>query len=255
MILGDVPVAILAGGRATRLGSLAADLPKALISVAGHPFVDHQLALLQRRGLRRVVFCVGHLGEQIVAHVGDGARFGMRVEYAFDGPCLLGTGGALRRAAALLGPLFWVLYGDAYLDFDYGAALERLLGRPEPALMTVYHNEGRWDRSNVVYRDGRVACYDKRQPSPDMAYIDYGASLLRASALGRVPPDEAYDLGDLQHELAEAGLLAGYEVEQRFYEVGSVEGLREAEAYLRTLDAPSPPGRGDRRTDAKRDLH
>ena len=100
---GDVPVAILAGGRATRLGSLVADLPKALIPVSGRPFVDHQLALLQRRGLRRVVFCVGHLGEQIVAHVGDGARFGMRVEYTFDGPRLLGTGGALRRAAVLLG--------------------------------------------------------------------------------------------------------------------------------------------------------
>lgn len=255
MILADVPIAILAGGRATRLGTLAAELPKALIPVAGRPFVDHQLALLRRRGVRRVVFCVGHLGEQIVAHVGDGAQLGMQVEYAFDGPRLLGTGGALRRAAALLGPLFWVLYGDAYLDFDYGAALDCLLGRSEPALMTVYRNEGRWDHSNAIYRDGRVVCYDKRRPSPEMAYIDYGASVLRASALVRVPTDEPYDLADLQHELAEAGLLAGYEVDQRFYEVGSIEGLRAAEAYLRTVDTPSPSWRGDRRTHAKRDLH
>jgi NDP-sugar pyrophosphorylase family protein len=232
--LADVPVAILAGGRATRLGPLAADLPKALIPVAGRPFVDHQLALLRERGARRVVFCVGHLGEQIAAHVADGGRFGLDVSYAFDGDRLLGTGGALRRALPLLGPLCLVLYGDAYLDVDYAAVLRHFEERSEPALMTVFRNDGRWDRSNVVFRDGRVIRYDKRQPDSEMMYIDYGASLLRAAAVEQIPADEPYDLGDLTHALAADRLLAGYEVTQRFYEIGSVDGIRETEQYLLT---------------------
>jgi len=230
--LAEVPVAILAGGRATRLGPLSADLPKALIPVAGRPFVDHQLALLERRGVRRVVFCVGHLGEQIEAHVGNGVRYGLEATYAYDGDRLLGTGGAVRRALPLLGELCYVVYGDAYLDIDYAAVLDHFLGRPEPALMTVFHNGGRWDTSNVHFQGGRVVRYDKRQPDPAMAYIDYGASLYRASAVERMPLDEPYDLGDLTHALAADGLLAGYEVTQRFYEVGSFDGIRETEAYL-----------------------
>lgn len=232
MRLAEVPVAILAGGRATRLGPLSADLPKALIPVAGRPFVDHQLALLARKGVRRVVFCVGHLGEQIEAHVGNGARYGLHATYAYDGDRLLGTGGAVRRALPLLGELCYVVYGDAYLDIDYAAVLDHFLGRPEPALMTVFHNGGRWDTSNVHFQGGRVIRYDKRRPGPEMAYIDYGASLFRASALERMPLDEPYDLGDLTHALAADGLLAGYEVTQRFYEVGSFDGIRETEAYL-----------------------
>lgn len=240
MKLSDVPVAILAGGRATRLGPLTADLPKALISVAGRPFVDHQLELLRRHGARRIVLCVGHFGAQIVAHVGDGERFGMQVRYSFDGERLLGTGGALRRAMPLLGSLCLVLYGDAYLDIDYGAILDHFQARPEPALMTVFRNAGRWDRSNVVFRDGKVARYDKRRPDPEMQYIDYGASLYQMAALERIPADEPYDLGDLTHTIAAEGLLAGYEVTQRFYEVGSVEGIRETEGYLTSRHARAP---------------
>ena len=232
MNLSEIPVAILAGGRATRLGPLAAALPKAMIPVAGRPFVDHQLALLHRKGARQVVFCVGHLGEQIEAHVGDGSRYGLAVRYAYDGERLLGTGGAVRRALPLLGQLCLVVYGDAYLDIDYAAALKHFLDRPEPALMTVFHNGKRWDTSNVHFRDGRVVRYDKRQPDPEMNYIDYGVSLYRAATLERIPPDEPYDLGDLTHALAAERLLAGYEVTQRFYEVGSVAGIRDTEAYL-----------------------
>jgi NDP-sugar pyrophosphorylase family protein len=230
--LSDVPVAILAGGRATRLGPLAADLPKALITVAGRPFVDHQLELLRDNGTRTVVFCVGHLAEQIEAHVGDGRRFGLDVRYSYDGELLLGTGGALRRALPLLGPLCMVLYGDSYLDIDYGAVLDYFETRPEPAVMTVCHNAGQWDTSNVVFRNGRVVRYDKRQRDPEMTYIDYGASLYRAAALEQIPPDQPSDLGDLTHALAADGLLAGFEVTQRFYEVGSFDGIRETEQYL-----------------------
>lgn len=232
MRLADAPIAILAGGRATRLGALAAEVPKALIPVAGQPFADHQLRLLRRAGARKIVYCVGHLGQQIEAYVGDGARYGLEVSYVFDGEPLLGTGGALRRALPALGSRFLVVYGDAYLDIAYGAVLAHAEQRREPALMTVYRNGGRWDTSNVDFRDGRVVRYDKRRPTPDMLYIDYGVSVFHRDALDRIPPDEPYDLGDLTHSLAADGLLAGYEVRQRFYEVGSVDGIQAMEQYL-----------------------
>jgi len=232
LTMADVPVAILAGGRATRLGSITAGIPKALVPIMGRPFIDHQLALLHRHGVRQVVLCLGHFGEQIVEHVGDGKRFGLSVRYSFDGERLLGTGGAVRRAMPFLGSMCWIVYGDAYLDIDYGAVLAHFVERSEPALMTVFRNAGRWDQSNAVFRDGYVLRYDKRQPDPEMAYIDYGASLYRAAVLNRIPFDEPYDLGDLSHALAVDRLLAGYEVIQRFYEVGSVDGIHETERYL-----------------------
>jgi len=230
--IGGVPVAILAGGRATRLGALAANLPKAMVEVAGRPFIDHQLALLQRRGLRRAVLCLGHLGEQVEAHVGDGTGAGMAVAYSYDGEALLGTGGALRRARPLLGELFFVMYGDAYLDIDYRAMLAALQGRAELGLMAVLRNEGRWDTSNVLFQDGRLMRYDKQAPTADMRHIDYGVALLRAAALDRIPADEPSDLAGLYRDLVAEGLMAGHEVERRFYEIGSAQGLEEARAHL-----------------------
>lgn len=230
--LAAVPVAILAGGRATRLGPLAETTPKAMVEVAGRPFIDHQLALLRRRGLRRAVLCLGHLGEQVEAHLGAGAPSGMTLAYSHDGESLLGTGGALRRARPLLGELFFVMYGDAYLDIDYRAMLDALRGRPELALMAVLRNEGRWDRSNVLFRDGRLLRYDKQAPTPEMRHIDYGVALLRGAATLRIPADRPSDLADLYRSLVAEGVMAGHEVERRFYEIGSARGLEETRAYL-----------------------
>ena len=231
-VLGEVPVTILAGGRGARLGPLTETVPKAMVEVAGKPFIDHQLALLRRRGLRRAVLCLGHLGEQVEAHLGDGARFGMTLGYSYDGQHLLGTGGALRRARPTLGDLFFVMYGDAYLDIDYGAMLDALRGRRELGLMAVLRNEGRWDRSNVLFRDGRLLRYDKESPTPDMRHIDYGVALLRGAALERIPADQPSDLATLYRDLVAEGLMAGHEVERRFYEIGSAAGLEEARAHL-----------------------
>src|SRR3984957_10517772 len=153
--IADIPVALLAGGLATRLRPVTQTIPKALAPVAGKPFIDHQLDLLRRNGIREVAMCLGYLGELVQEHVGDGTSHGMNVRYSFDGEKLLGTGGALRRALPLLGEVFWVLYGDSYLDFDYRAALDDFLGRDALGLMTVLRNDNQWDRSNVVFRDGR----------------------------------------------------------------------------------------------------
>ena len=232
MNIADIPVALLAGGLATRLRPITETIPKAMVEVAGRPFIDHQLALLRRNGIRRVVLCLGYLGEQVRAYLGDGSAVGMELRYSFDGERLLGTGGALRRAAPLLGPLCWVMYGDSYLDIDYQAVLTYFASQHALGLMTVLENSNRWDRSNVVFRDGRLLRYDKRAQTPEMAYIDYGAALLRQAALERIPIDQPYDLADLYSELVAEQQMIGYEVTQRFYEIGSHEGLAETQAYL-----------------------
>lgn len=225
-------VAILAGGLATRLGPLTRDLPKALVPVAGEPFAAHQLRLLAASGVERVVYCVGHLGDRIEEFVGDGQRFGLRVDYSRDGQRLLGTAGAIRRALPRLGDAFLVLYGDSYLPCDYRAVERALLRSGRPALMTVFRNDGRWDRSNVVFADGIVQRYDKRHPDAAMRYIDYGLGAFRAEVFAGVPEDQPTDLADVYQRLAAAGQLAGFEVAERFYEVGSFDGLRELDDLL-----------------------
>jgi NDP-sugar pyrophosphorylase family protein len=230
--IATTPVALLAGGLATRLRPITQTIPKALIAVAGRPFVDHQLDLLYRNGIRRVVLCVGHLGEQIERHLGDGAARGMELRYSFDGPTLLGTGGALRHALPLLGEAFWVLYGDSYLDIDYRAVFDTFAASGKLGLMTALRNDDRWDRSNLVFRDGRPVCYSKRSVAPEMHHIDYGISLLRSEAIGRLPADRPADLADLFSELVAEGQMAGFEVTHRFYEIGSPRGLEETQSYL-----------------------
>jgi NDP-sugar pyrophosphorylase family protein len=230
--IANVPFAILAGGQATRLKPITAAMPKSLVEVAGRPFIDHQLALLRQNGVRRVVLCLGHLGEMVERHLGDGSAHGLELHYSYDGPRLAGTAGALLRAAPLLGDLFGVLYGDSYLEIDYRTVVAAMPPRPALGLMTVLHNHDRWDHSNAVYRGGRVLRYDKNEASDDMEYIDYGLTLLRATVLEFVPPDRPADLADLYADMAERGQLAGYEVAQRFYEIGSPRGLADTRAYL-----------------------
>jgi NDP-sugar pyrophosphorylase family protein len=229
------PVAILAGGLATRLRPVTATVPKALIPVAGEPFIDHQLRLLGRERVLEVVLCLGHLGDMVRDHVGDGRRFDLHVAYSFDGVAPLGTGGALRRALPLLGEAFFVLYGDSYLDIAFAPIADEFHRSGAPALMTVFANEGRWDTSNVVFDGSRVTRYDKRAPTPDMRYIDYGLGILTPATLARAGPAEAFDLADVYATLAAAGLLAGHEVTRRFYEIGTHRGLGETDAYLRAM--------------------
>jgi NDP-sugar pyrophosphorylase family protein len=238
MDIATTPVALLAGGLATRLRPITQTVPKALVEVAGRPFIDHQLDLLYRNGVCRVVLCLGHLGEQIEQHLGDGSPRGMQMRYSYDGDRLLGTGGALRQALPLLGEAFWVLYGDSYLDFDYRAVLAHFAGSAALGLMTVVRNEDRWDKSNVVYRGGRLVCYSKRARSPEMTHIDYGASLLRREAARRLPQAGPCDLAEFYGGLVASGDMVGYELTRRFYEIGSHQGLAETEAHLRGPAVP-----------------
>jgi NDP-sugar pyrophosphorylase family protein len=234
--IATIPAALLAGGLATRLRPITETIPKALVEVAGKPFVDHQLELLARHGIRKLVLCLGHLGGNVRDHLGDGSRFGMELQYSFDGEKLMGTGGALLRASSLLGQApgdaFWVMYGDSYMDIDYRAVLEFFDRSGADGLMTVLHNGNRWDKSNVVFRDGKLIRYDKKRTTPDMDYIDYGVALLRKRVLDRIPADRPFDLAALYSELVGEGKMAGYEVTNRFYEIGTPAALEEARRYL-----------------------
>jgi len=232
--LGSYPMAILAGGLATRLRPITEKIPKALISVAGQPFLAHQLRLLHHAGIRKVVLCVGYRGEMIEKEFGDGSRFGLKLTYSFDGPELLGTGGALKKALPLLGERFFVLYGDSYLPIDYAAPARAFLASGKLGLMTVFRNEGRWDKSNVWFVDKVIRSYDKKQQTPEMRYIDYGLGIFDATAFAGRPANEAFDLADVYQDLIVRNELAGYEVKQRFYEIGSPEGLAELDAMLRS---------------------
>lgn len=237
MIEGTIlPVAILAGGLATRLSAVLNGAPKSMVPVAGEPFIAHQLRWLRGQGVRRVVLCLGHLGGTIADYVGDGSRFELDVGYSFDGERLLGTGGALRRALAMLGDAFFVLYGDSYLDVVFETVQRAFEQADAPALMTVYCNEGRWDRSNVVFDCGRILRYQKGVDDPRMRYIDYGLGVLSAAALAGRTHADAFDLAEVYGLLAAEGRLAGYEVTRRFYEVGTPEGLAETDRFLRTRD-------------------
>jgi NDP-sugar pyrophosphorylase family protein len=232
MPVSSYPVAILAGGLAMRLRPLTDKIPKVLVPVAGKPFLAHQLELLRRQGITRVVLCLGHLGEMVREEFGDGSAHGVRLDYSFDGPVLLGTGGALKQALPWLGDRFFVLYGDSYLPVEFAPVAEAFERSGKLGLMTVYRNEGRYDTSNVVFGDGEIKVYDKTSRLPEMRHIDYGLSLFRAEALDEYPAGVKFDLAELMQRLVARRQLAGFEVLERFYEIGSPGGLTELERLL-----------------------
>jgi MurNAc alpha-1-phosphate uridylyltransferase len=230
--ISTVPAALLAGGLATRLRPITAKIPKAMVELAGKPFIEHQLDLLHDNGIRRVVMCLGYLGERVEQHVGDGSARGMGIRYSYDGEKLMGTGGAILKAAPLLSDVFWVMYADSYMDIDYKAVLDAFLASGKPALMTVLRNGNRWDRSNVLFDGGKLLRYDKKVQTPEMQHIDYGVALLRREVLARIAPGRPFDLAELYTGLVDEGRMIGYEVSQRFYEIGTPAALEEARQYL-----------------------
>ena len=167
----------------TRLGSAYADRPKAMVPVAGMPFIAHQLRLLKREGVQDVVLSVSHMSEQIENYVCDGSQFGLSVRYSNDGATPLGTGGACRKALPLLPEEFAILYGDTYLDINFAPIFQLFQTCGKNALITVLANADQWDKSNMLFRDGVIVAYEKVSPSPEMKHIDYGLMLLKKSVL------------------------------------------------------------------------
>ena len=229
--ISNIPVAILAGGLATRLRPITEKIPKSLVPVAGRPFLAHQLEMLHARGIRHAVLCIGYLGEMIQRDFGN-AAFGIKLDYSFDGEKLLGTGGAIKRALPLLGDEFFVLYGDSYLPVEYAPIEDFFRRSGKLGCMTVFRNEGKYDTSNVVFADGEIKVYDKKAKLPEMRHIDYGLSLFKRAAFDSYPTDQPFDLAEVMGRLVREKQLAGFAVRERFYEIGSPAGLAELETLF-----------------------
>jgi NDP-sugar pyrophosphorylase family protein len=222
---------ILAGGLATRMRPLTDTCPKTLLPVCGRPFAYHQLQWLATQGVQEVIYCIGHQGDMIRRYWESQSAPVRSIRYVDEGEQLRGTGGALSLAGeqGVLDDSFLVIYGDSFLPVEFAPVWQAFHASGMPALITVLRNEGRWDRSNVIYENGRLLLYDK-QTDPRMQYIDFGLSAFRRDLFDHRP--EVFDLAVLLHELSLYGRLAGYEVQQRFYEIGSPQGLRDLEQHL-----------------------
>lgn len=224
---------ILAGGLATRMHPLTKSTPKALLEVAGQPFIFHQLRYLAEQGIENVILCVGYLGNLIEDAVGDGRRFGIQIRYSYDGDTLLGTAGAIKIAYRYLDENFFVLYGDSYLPIDYESVQGAYVSGKKPALMTVFRNMNNLDTSNVIFKNGELLKYDKERHSSDMDYIDYGLGVLSKAIINKLPSDKFCDLAEVYRDLSIQRKLSGLEIFERFYEIGSPQGMRDAETFLK----------------------
>jgi NDP-sugar pyrophosphorylase family protein len=227
----DPQIVVLAGGLATRLGDLTKSQPKSMIRICDKPFLQYQLELFKKNGIYRVVLCLGYLGEQIESYFGTGSRFGMDIKYSFDNKPL-STAGAIKNAAPLLDDEFFTIYGDSYVFLDFVAVYNYFQSKDRLGLMTVYKNNNQYDSSNTVIRDEYVIKYNKRQKTNDMNYIEYGVNLFKKEILSRIPQDNFYELGDVFNSLVEDKQLLAYEVTDRFYEIGSLNGLADFKKYI-----------------------
>lgn len=225
-------VAILAGGLATRLGGLAKNWPKSMLQIQGKPFLEYQLEFLKRGEIEDIVLCVGHMGEQIEQYFGDGRKYGVKIRYSReDKP--LGTAGALKRAEKLLDDPFFTMFGDSFINLDFGRVMAHFNSQNKLALMTVYKNHDRYGRSNTEIEGNLLKKFSKKEKTADMVYIEYGVDLFRKEALDMIPENESYSLDDLFPRLIGREELLAFEVNDRFYEIGSLQGLREFERFIK----------------------
>ena len=223
---------ILAGGLGTRLWPLTSDVPKALIPIGGKPFLQHQIELLKGQGIRDIVLCVGHLAEQVQDYFGDGRCLGVRIRYSEEEGSLLGTAGAIKKAEPLLSDDFFLMYGDSYLMIDYREVMRYFRCFHNLGLMVVWKNRDRLERSNVAVEANLVTAYNKDQKTPNMTYVNYGLSVLRKEALLHIPPERPFSQEEFYQSLIDQRELLAFEVEQRFYEIGSPKGLEEFQMLI-----------------------
>ena len=204
-----------------------------MIEIEGKPFLEHQLNLLTENGFKDIVLCVGHKSQAIKNYLKDGKKFGVRIKYSDEGDRLLGTCGALKKAKPLLNDVFLIMYGDSYLPFNFRRPVDFFEKFDKFGLMVVYRNRDRYERSNVALEGLLVKEYGKDKKTEEMQYIDYGVSIFRKKALELIPSDRVCDLPLLHRALIEKNQLLAYEAKQRFYQIGSPEGLEEFRKYAK----------------------
>jgi len=227
-----LPTVILAGGLATRLQPISEKIPKSLLKVAGEPFIAHQLRELSKQGIENVILCIGHLGEKIQNFLKDGSEYGVKLQYSYETNDLLGTGGAINKALHLLDDEFFVLYGDSWLQINYCSVYESFCNSDCSALMTVFCNQGRWDKSNVEMDGMKIKLYSKNRQNDRMTHIDYGLGILKPELFENFPEESKFDLSEIYEPLSKKGKLASFEAKNRFYEIGSQNGLKELNLFF-----------------------
>jgi len=229
-----IPVAILAGGLAKRLKKNTFNKPKALIDIAGKPFISRQLSYLSNQNIKNIVICTAHLGNQIKNYVGDGSKYNLKVSYSDDGDKLLGTGGSLKKASRILGENFFILYGDSFLPINFSLVEKAYFRQKKPALMTVFKNNDHGDKSNVYFKN-KCVLYNKKNPQKNMNYIDYGLNVVKRTIFYNFPSNKMFDLSDVFEDLSKKNLLAGLEIYERFYEIGSINGLNDTIDFFKKM--------------------
>jgi NDP-sugar pyrophosphorylase family protein len=228
----NLPIVILAGGLATRLGNLAQNIPKSLVPICGRPFIDWQIESLKENGVTDILICIGHLGEQISDHLRDGKKFGVNIEFSSDGPNNLGTGGAILAAINKLPDNFMITYGDSYLPTNFHKLRNHFFEKEARVLMAVYENTERIEKSNCYFKDGLIHLYSKNSSTKEMSHIDYGLSIFNKSVFDSIGVNFRFDLAELFEDLSINSNLIGYEVQERYHEIGSLRGIRNLESYL-----------------------
>jgi len=225
-----LPVIILAGGLATRLHPVTLKIPKSLILIDGMPFIHYQILLLKEKGVDNIILCVGHFGYMIEEFIGDGSQYNMHIQYSYDGDVLLGTGGAVKKASKLVEDAFMIQYGDSYLDINYEDIVKAYYQAGLPVLMTAYHNKNEFDTSNMLVKNGKIVQYSKLAKTAEFEHIDYGLIIMRKDVISASP--DVFDLGELLSTCVDKGMVSAYEVNTRFYEIGSPSGIVETAEYI-----------------------
>ena len=227
-------LALLAGGLGKRLGDKTKDNPKALIDVAGKPFIYRQLTYLKDQGFENILICTAYHGEKIKRYIGNGSQFNLNISYSDDGNEVLGTGGSIQKACQFLDQNFFILYGDSFLPINFSLVEKAFFEEKKPALMTVMKNSGQWDVSNAYFKN-RCVYYNKKNPKNDMDYIDYGLSIVNNSIFDNFEKDKNFDLADVFMFLSQKNLLAGFEAKVRFYEIDSTSGLNDTINFFKKM--------------------
>jgi len=223
----------MCGGLATRLKKLSENTPKSMIKIKGKTFLEYQIEQLKKYDFTNIVLCVGHLSEQIEEYFGNGSNFGVDITYSYDGEKPLGPIGSIKNAENLLENVFFTLYGDSYVFVDYQKLYNVFIKRKENAMMTVFQNFDKYDKSNIIVKNNYIIRYNKEK-TKDMTYIDYGVSIFRKKILDIIPENTFYSTKDLYTKLVEKNDLLAYKVDKRFYHIGNPEALEEFKKYIET---------------------
>ena len=224
------PVIILAGGKATRLGKIAKNTPKSLIKINNHPFLYHQLIYLEKQGIKEVIICAGHLGFKIKKFI-ENKKINLKIKYFNDGKKLLGTGGAIKKILPFLKNNFFVMYGDSYLPINFRNVQKLYINSKKLGLITIYKNKNKLDKSNIILKSGNIY-YNKFKPIKGMHYIDYGLNILNKRVFKYFNLKKKFDLAEVLNLISKKNLLTFMLVKKRFYEIGSLHGIKDTEDFL-----------------------